>query len=196
MEGLPAGLGTFSGLVLLLCLTACAASDLYCRKIFNCVTYSALLWAMVVNATASCLDVAGYASDLSWLGAIGLKQSLGGAALCFLAVLLAYCLARGGAGDVKLATAVGALIGAEQGVLAVALSYIIAGAAAAAWTAWARGPRELLGSFGRLFGSMLFPRWVSPPTPADQVLLNQQIPLGGFFAVGTLLVVLDVRFWT
>jgi len=123
-----------------------------------------------------------------YLGAVGLAHSIGGALVCFAAVLVAYHLAQGGAGDVKLAAALGALLGVHHGVLAVTYGYIAAGIAIVAWSIWTHGPVTLLVAFGRKIGSFLLPFVISPPSETEQALLTQPMPLAPFFAIGTLLV--------
>ena len=187
LGGLSAQLGTASGLVLCLLLVTTSITDLSKRKIFNWATYSAVAWAMAINA-ASIFST----QSASQLGAVGLQQSLLGFAGCFAVMLFPYVLARGGAGDVKLAAAIGALIGLEQGVLVIAISYILAGVAILSWSIWTQGPWKLVVAMGRFFGSLFLPLWIQPPTKTDRVLLNKPIPLAGFFAVGTLIVVLGL----
>ena len=186
MRGLPTPLASFSGLVLLLLLAASSVTDLSKRKIFNWATYSAAAWAIAINSSSS-LGI-----DLPQLGAVGLQSSLLGFAGCFAIMLFAYVLARGGAGDVKLAAAIGALVGLEQGVLAIAISYIFAGTAILAWSIWTQGAWNLVVALGRFFGSLVLPLWIQPPTKTDRVLLSKPIPLAGFFAAGTLIVVLGL----
>lgn len=185
MQSVAGSLGTLSGLVLLSMLVASSVTDLSRRKIFNWATYSAAAWAFAIN-------VLGAFAFTTELGAIGIRQSLLGFGACFGVMLFAYCLARGGAGDVKLAAAIGALVGVEQGLLAIAVSYVLAGVAILAWSVWTQGPLQLLAAMGRFFGSMLLPMWVSAPSKTDRVLLQKPIPLAGFFAVGTLIVVLGI----
>jgi Flp pilus assembly protein protease CpaA len=185
--GLPEPLGTVSGLVLLLLLASCSVTDVSCRKICNWATYSAAAWALAINCAAPFV-----AGSMSGLGAIGPERSLIGLAGCFGVMLLVYQLAGGGAGDVKLAAAIGALIGFELGLLAIAATYIVAGATLLAWTTWTRGPWALLRAMARLIGSMLLPLWVERPTSAARALLRQPVPLAGFFAIGTLAVVLEI----
>ncbi len=151
--------------------------DLQCRR-----------WALMINTAPEVLG----AQTAKTLGAIGLQQSLLGGIGCFVLMLVAYTLARGGAGDVKLAAAIGALIGFESGMLAIALSYILAGAVIAIWSIWSRGPWKLAMALGRLVGSAILPQWISCPNENDQSLLNTPVPLAGFFAVGTLIVVLEI----
>ena len=175
-------MGTISGAVLLMLLGVSSVTDLSRRKIYNWTTYCAVAWAFAINFVHR-FDA------VPQLGAIGLRQSLLGFMGCFIVMLFVYSLARGGAGDVKLAAAIGALVGFEAGVLVIATSYVIAGAAILLWSIWARGPISLLLAMGRFMGSAVFPRWILPPDRTDKLLLRKQIPLAPFFAVGTLAVV-------
>jgi hypothetical protein len=109
-----------------------------------------------------------------------------GAGLCFLVMLFIYQLAGGGAGDVKLATALGALLGAESAVAMLVFTYVIGGTLTVAWAVWTVGPLLLLKSVGRRIGSFFLPMWVDPPSAEQELLLKRPIPLALFFALGTL----------
>ena len=173
---------TFGGLLLLMLLAATTYSDLTRRKIYNWVTYTTLAWAIAINLLP----------DVQTSGAIGLFSSLYGAAACFAIMLIPYSLARGGAGDVKLATAIGALIGIDGGLLAIAFAYIIAAIFIVGWSVWTKGPLRLMLALVKRLGSRWFPRLLTAPDEQDKLLLDQPIPLAGFFAVATLIVVFDV----
>jgi Flp pilus assembly protein protease CpaA len=201
-SSLPESMRVLSGLVLILTLATCAATDFRWRKIYNWATYPAVLWLLAINAYASLTTPqAGLGAfqfapawfvEPRWLGAVGIAQSLSGLTICFGVLLLAFQLARGGAGDVKLATVIGAALGMRQGVLAVAVSYIVAGGVMLCWSIWQRGPLTVLESFARRLGTFLFPVWVQPPHAAQQLLLQTPVPLAPFFAIGTLLVMGEV----
>ena len=60
--------------------------------------------------------------------------------MCFLITLFGYDLSGGGAGDVKLAAVIGALLGVHDGVFAVAYSYVVAAIAIIAWSTYNNGP--------------------------------------------------------
>ena len=177
-------LNSFSGLLLVLLLVSSTVTDLSQRKIFNWTTYTAFVWALAINALPS--------SIASTTGAIGFLNSLSGASVCFLVMLFPYMLARGGAGDVKLATAIGALMGVGGGLLIIAFAYIVAAITIIGWTVWTKGPLNLLSAMARLVGAWWFPKFVLAPTQQQSLLLNKPIPLAGFFAIATLLVVFDI----
>ena len=58
--------------------------------------------------------------------------------------LAGYHMSGRGAGDVKLAAAIGALLGVQHGVFAVAYSYIVAAVAIIIWSTWVNGPLAIV----------------------------------------------------
>lgn len=195
-------LGTLSGLVLLGTLITSAITDFNRQRIYNWTTYSAFLWALIINFVAS---FATYGSESllpsfrhagvigpSMLGGVGLGECVAGAAVCFLVTLFGYDLSGGGAGDVKLAAVIGALLGLHDGLFAVAYSYVVAGVAIIAWSTWNNGPLALVKAGARSIGKKLGPLWPFPATSEDRALLVTPVPLGPYFAIGTLLVVLGL----
>ena len=109
-------------------------------------------------------------------------------------MLIPYALARGGAGDVKLATAIGALVGLDAGLLVIAFAYIIAAVTIVGWTCWVHGPWNLIGALARRLAAGWLPSIASPNQQQTQ-LLQQPIPLAGFFLLATLAVELDLLGW-
>src|SRR6185312_3923178 len=98
----------------------------------------------------------------------------------------------GGAGDVKLAAVIGALLGLHDGVFAVAYSYIVAAIAIIIWSTWKNGPLALVKAGIRALGRALGPYWPFPSTSEDKSLLMTPVPLGPYFAIGTLIAVLRI----
>jgi Flp pilus assembly protein protease CpaA len=201
--------GTLAGFVLLSAVLTSAVTDFRNHRIYNWVTYTAFLWAIAINIAASILssDATSRASMFfaarlvgpEWLGGVGIRQSLAGAALCFVVVLAAYHLSGGGAGDVKLATVIGALVGVRYGIFAVGYSYIIAAIAMTAWTVYRGGPLTLAKAMFITISNWIGLRlermgigWPFPPREADVKVLFKPVPLGPFFAIGTLLVVFQL----
>ncbi len=128
-------------------------------------------------------------ASAGWLGAVGLGHSLAGAAVCFVIMFFVYQLAGGsGAADVKLATALGALNGVEEGIAILICTYIVAAIAMLSWTIWTVGPMHLAGALGRRIGAFLLPFRVAPPTAEQEELLHRKVPLALFFTLGTVLV--------
>jgi prepilin peptidase CpaA len=194
-------LGTLAGFVLLATLATCTATDVRCNRIYNWTTYSAFLWAITINVAASLWPSSDQVAATTlmaapvgpnWLGSVGIGQSLAGAALCFLITLAGYHMSGRGAGDVKLAAVLGALMGIHHGIFAVAYSYIVAAVAIIIWSTWVNGPlaiaKAAVRSIGKLFGHL----WPWLPTASDSALMLKPIPLGPYFAIGTLLVVLEL----
>ena len=181
---------TVTGLVLSLLLVTATVTDLANRKIYNWTTYTAFVWAILINTPIN--QIAFAANTEAQLAAIGLRQALTGGVVCFALMLVAYALARGGAGDVKLAAAIGALVGVDDGVLIVAFSYILAAVAILVWTILTDGPLALVISLARKFGAYVVPWMVTEPSEDQRALLEKPIPLAGFFAVGTMCVLFDV----
>ncbi len=174
--------GSFSGFLLALMLLVSTITDLRYRKIYNCVTYTTFGWAIANN----------WASEW-WTAnqAIGLSSSLAGGVVCFLVMLIPYSLARGGAGDVKLATAIGALVGMDAGLLIIAFTYIVAATAIFVWNSFKWGPHKLFAALFRTVATKLLPQVYSSPSDQQRRLLDQPIPLAGFFLIATALVLFD-----
>jgi Flp pilus assembly protein protease CpaA len=190
--------GTLSGLVLFGALITSSVTDYNRQRIFNWTTYSAFLWALIINVVAS---TATYGTEPfapafesaqivgpALLGGVGIGECLVGAAACFLITMFGYDLSGGGAGDVKLATVIGAFLGLHDGVFAVAYSYVVAAIAIIAWSTWKNGPLALLKAGLRAIGRFFGPLWPFPMTSDDQTLLATPVPLGPYFAIGTLLI--------
>lgn len=187
--------GTFTGMTVALLTVTCTYTDLRFRKVPNWATYSAFLWALIINGTASALGEAPAASAApaaggtlwTWFlfqGTVGLASCLLGAVLCFGVMIFIYEVAGGGAGDVKLATALGALLGVERGLQAFVYSYIVAGVILLSWSIWTVGPIFLVKSLARKLGSLFLPRWVAKPSEEQERFLKSPIPLSMFFALG------------
>jgi pilus assembly protein CpaF len=185
---LPEPLGGAAGFVLLAALSAAAVVDLHSRRIPNWCTYGAFLWAVLLNAgySAAAAGLADPEPLRRFLGAVGLGGCLGGFAACFAGTFAVYRFSGGGAGDVKLAGAIGALLGFHGGVRAVLAGYIAAGVGALVWAIIAYGPLTMAATIGRRVGSRLAPGWVAPPDAGQETLLARRVPLAPFFAVGTL----------
>jgi Flp pilus assembly protein protease CpaA len=175
------------GLILLALLGLAAVTDFRWHRIPNWATYTAALWAVALNA-AHTLGVPP-ATQTGLVGTVGLPDSLLGGGVCFLCTLVLFGTTGGGAGDVKLLTVIGAMLGLNAGIHAMLYGFIAAGAGCLAWALWKHGPLAILKAFGRLVGGFLFPRWVGCPTPEQVRLLRLPVPLAPFFALGTILAV-------
>jgi Flp pilus assembly protein protease CpaA len=195
-------LGTLAGLVLLATVITSAITDFRRQRIYNWVTYSAFLWALAINVVAwasmsgsdsflpsfAPAEIVGYPV----LGGIGIGEFLAGAGICFMVTVFGYDLSGGGAGDVKIAMVIGACLGFHDGLFAVAYSYLVAGIAIIAWSTWKNGPLALLLAGVRSIGRLLGALWPYFATTEDKKLLLTPVPLGPYFAIGTILVLLGL----
>lgn len=173
----------------LLCLTT--ITDLLQNKIYNWATYTSFFWAIIVNALATTLQ-APEEFFISY-GVVGLASCLLGAASCFGLMFVAYHLSRfQGAGDVKLATALGAWLGVQNGIMAILYTYILAGVILSCWFMIRFGPWPLIRYFSRSFLVWLLPSFFIGPDPVHLPELKRPVPMGAFFAFGTVLVLCRV----
>ena len=178
---------SMTGLVLCLVLLSCAATDAVGGKIFNIATYSAMAWAIWINF-ASMLDMTGLTIEP---GAIGVGDSLLGGLVCFSVMLASFLAAGGGGGDVKLATAIGLLLGVERGLTALVYTYLAAAGFGLAYLA-ARGALGAAAwTFSERFGVVVIPPWLCPPTADKRELLRHKLRMGPFFAFGAIAAVLE-----
>ncbi len=185
---------TASGLILLAAVFAAAVTDLRWYKIPNWLTYPAFCWGIAINALAYFLN-----SDTSArVGAVGIADCLAGALLPFFFMLVIFSLTGGGAGDVKLTAAMGALVGLNRVIDIVLISFIFAGGFALIRAIWVIGPVRLLELLYRQIGSWVLPLWIHSPTKEQKTFMKQPMPLGPAFALGAATVLFSgdtTRFW-
>ena len=146
-------------------LVICSVTDIRDRRIPNLVTFPLAAAALAANAVGSF-----YTALAAPLGAIGLTASLAGLAACFTLMLANHLFAGHGAGDVKLAAAIGGCIGFEAGLIALAYTYMIAGLVAV--------------------GMLLAGRWLHAAPNAER-----GVPLAPCLAVGCGLSLLWLTSW-
>jgi prepilin peptidase CpaA len=179
---------TFAGTLLAAALLIASVTDIHHRKIPNWLTYSMLLWGLLLNgyATAFAYPASGVLSREHGLGAVGLPDSLVGAAACFAVMLVGYLASGTGAGDVKLLTAVGAVAGVADGLSTLLWGYIAAGMAILLWQILCGNALQLVIALCRNIASHFAPQWISPPPAEQRSLLQRPFPLAAAFAVGAL----------
>lgn len=182
-------IASWSSAILIVLLVTVSATDLMHRRIPNWATYPAILWGLGLNLYASTVP-----TMRTRLGAVGLEDSALGFAALFVPMLIVSSLSGGGKGDVKLVGAIGTLLGVSRGMDAVFLSFLAAGAAMLCWAVWTAGPITIVRALWRRIGSYLLPLSVATPDESQQRLLSTPVPLAPSFAIGTLLVLFDVRF--
>lgn len=125
---LPDGAVGVSGLILVTLFLATVPSDIREFRIPNRFTYPALAAALVLNLVLSLLHSFGHSALDSWLGGIGLMNSVSGLLLCFSGMTMFFITLGCGAGDVKLMAAVGALLGWRGGAEVWLYAMLIAAA--------------------------------------------------------------------
>ncbi|WP_339911267.1 A24 family peptidase [Symmachiella dynata] len=181
-------LASINAAVLVLLLAVSSFTDSHWRKIPNWATYSALGWALAVNLVASAtMSSEAIGASSAIVPPIGIGASLLGAAVCFATMLVVFQLAGSGAGDVKLAAALGAILGTGQGLTVILWCHIAAGVVMVGMLVWQLGPLKLLSTLLRYVGSVLLPSRIAKPGLGAQAILQRPVPLAAFFAVGTIL---------
>jgi prepilin peptidase CpaA len=124
---LPSPLPTATGLVLVALLASATATDLRRFRIPNALTYPALGLAVLTNA----LSEVAPPNIRALLGSVGLAECLAGVGLAFGVFALLFRWRICGGGDVKLATAVGGLLGPLGALNGLVYTAMIGGAVAA-----------------------------------------------------------------
>lgn len=142
------------------------------RRIPNWLTVSGLVAGIGVNAVL--------------FGWAGIKSSLLGAVLG-LALLLPFALLRSlGAGDWKLAGALGACLGPQQLVTVLMGTILVAGVMALAVVIWKRRLLETLRNIVRMLAALFHLRMPGPEVSLDSPQ-STKIPLGVAMAFTVLL---------
>lgn len=175
---------TLADLLVLILLSVTAYTDLRWRRIFNWTTYPILCWAAVVASLITVCRL--FAVDVPILGNLTLNGFLTGAIGCGLVMLIPYQLSGGGAGDVKLAMAMGGLIGFTPAIWALAMGYLLAASWAIFKSFWEHTSWSLVSGLIRQIGHRCISVEICPPTPQQRSILVQPMPLAGFFGLGAL----------
>jgi len=184
---------TVGGLDLLWVLIAATVIDIRYLTIPNWVTYPALTWAVLANAMWSTGIVSDPMLTDRWplnasmyLGAIGIAESISGMLVCFFALFWNYAIVRRGAGDVKLASVIGAWLGVKCGVSAIVFGLLLAASIVLSVALWRFGAVSVV--------CYLIQKMMRPVVGSGQV--NKEIeawfrrptPIAAALAAGTLLV--------
>lgn len=171
---------------LMLLLVIGSYTDILTKRIPNWLTYSAVLFGVVGNAVLNAIGTTSEASVFI-VTPIGLTGSLLGMLGCFAVMFLIYDLAGSGAGDVKLAAALGAIVGFYNGVNAILWCHLLAGACLMVYLSYRHGVIKIVGNFIRAAGSVFFPKLIRPVDKRTNEILAQPMPMAPFFAVGIIL---------
>lgn len=185
-------LSALNGAVLILLLAVASYTDCLWKKIPNWATYSAVVWALAINLLATFTEGEQVSRAVTAsLAPVGIESSLYGGAACFAVMLVVFQLAGSGAGDVKLAAALGALLGIGPGLTVILWCHITAGIVMVGWLIWQIGPLNVLKTMLLQIGSVLLPSRIPAPSFGEQKLLCRPVPLAAFFAVGTVITFLQ-----
>ena len=161
--------GDLLDLFLILILVISAYTDLSQRKIFNIVTFSAIVMGLVLN--------------LLFFGWSGFLNSLLAFGVGFLVFLIIYVLGGLGGGDVKLIGAIGAIKGFPFILDAMFLSIFTGGIFALLVMVWNGVLRRSLKNIFRLIVTFLFPGFKAETLKKEN---SQKIPYGFCIALGTI----------
>jgi len=104
---------------------------------------------------------------------------------------VSFLTAGGGAGDAKIATAIGLLLGVERGVAALVYTYLSAAAFALVYVTICGALGALAWALTERLGLVIIPCRCSLSALEKRQLLKRKIRMGPFFAVGALAAVLE-----
>ena len=132
---------TPAGLVLLVLLAVATVSDHRQRRIPNWLTYPTMLLALALSLATSAINSIPRADPAvsQAIGALPLPDALLGGAVCGAIMLVLYLSMGIGAGDVKLLTAIGLIVGVRQGLMVLILGQMLAALAVVSWALWCGG---------------------------------------------------------
>lgn len=171
--------------VLIPLLTIASVTDLMSRRIPNWLTYSAVGFALSAAAVVSLRSSFG---EVVLPGIADFRESISGFAANFGVMLMAYFILGIGAGDVKLAGAIGACVGVQTGLQALLWTHLIAGLAMAVFLSWKVGPRWIVGQLL----CRLFPAMILMPTTDHSKTLRYPVPMAVYFAIGTIIALMEL----
>ena len=156
-------------------------TDTRTSRIPNWVTYASIVWFLMLNLIAS---ITGNVSHY----AVGISESVMGLVACGGAMLMLYTTRSIGAGDVKLAAALGSFLGVNSGIMALVWCYVLAGFFCAAWMVYRLGVVSVVAAlFDKVVG-LVCKEWIPRTTNKQLHFLDQSLPMAAFFTGGVVLV--------
>lgn len=177
LSGLQPWFLSWPGLLVMSFAAITAMTDSIWCKIPNWMTYSTALAGLAIGAVVSLNGPSALA------GRLDLGEAAFGLVACFVVMLVPFRASGGGAGDVKLAAAYGALLGWQAGLSIIITAYIVAGAGLLIIHLASSQPWMLPKALLRLLGSSCLPQLVDRPDVQQQKVLSRPIPLAAAFAV-------------
>ncbi len=165
-------------LPLLAVLAVAAVVDGHTRRIPNRLTYPVLI--------LGCGLAAGHSAGILSRWSVGLPDGLLGAAIVFCLMMVLWLGGTTGGGDVKLATVIGACLGWQLGISAIAWTYTSACLFAIFSAVMQHGAGTTICVFARFIVRRLMPHAIFVETANEQRILQSRMPMGVHFALGTL----------
>lgn len=162
--------------VLAIFAVICGVTDLVKGKVYNVVTYPAI--------------VLGFVLQVILFGGPGFFSALAGFAIGFFPAFLFFLLAEGGGGDVKLLGAVGAIAGGVAATEAMLLGFLFAAFVGLGQLAWHGVLFRSLVRMGKMMIGVVVPSLRPGPLPED---LKHKIRFGGALALGVLVMLWDLK---
>jgi prepilin peptidase CpaA len=178
---------TAAGTITVLLIGVASFCDVCWLKIPNWLTYPGVFWGLCINLVGEGMTEEARRS----LGYVGLLESAAGLIVPFVLMFVLFSITGGGAGDVKLTAALGALLGLNVVVNAILISFVLAGAIAVVNAICDMGVKGFFEFVFRWIGSFLLPLWIRRPSKESSEMLRRPMPLAPSFAVGTIIAMLD-----
>ncbi len=161
-------------------IAVCAITDVMYGKIFNKITYPAVLLGLIVNAM---------------LGMKSFQSSVIGMLVAFILFLIVFMIGGLGGGDVKLMAAIGAIKGYPFVMYAAFYSALVGGLMSIAIMIWKgkflRGMRNIFRVIFSYVFSFIFPGMKPLSLSPEE---SEKIPFGFAICLGTLWAVLEFMF--
>lgn len=186
---IPDAAGWLMGTCLAVTLLVASWIDTKTRLIPNRLTYPLVLFGIAGNLIMSLLG----SDELA--GVVGVDESLKGFGLCFALMLLLFLLNATGGGDVKLATAIGAFLGPQAGLMAIAWCHVLAGIFVLVWMLSRLDLLRLLRNSRHYLLACFFAGRLMPIAWDLSSVGKKRIPMAAFFTLGVLITQLGYRLW-
>ncbi len=173
-----AAVGPWPAVTLLALAVTCAVTDVWRGRIYNAITYPAI--------------VLGFVLQLALHGLPGLWSALGGFAVGFFPAFVLFALGGMGGGDVKLLGAVGAIAGAVAATETLILAFLFGGVFALGKLAWHGRLFRTLGRTLRVLAGFVVPGLGRQPLD-DGKQPRLEVRFGVAICVATLATLWDLR---
>ncbi len=167
-------------ILLYIVIAVCAITDVMYGKIFNRITYPAIMLGLIINL---------------FLGMGSFQSSVIGMLVAFVLFLIVFMIGGLGGGDVKLMTAIGAIKGYPFVMYAAFYSALVGGLMSIGIMIWRgrfiRGMRNIFRVLFSYIFSFVFPG-IKPLSLNPEE--SEKIPFGFAICLGTLWAVLEFMF--